>query len=132
MLYFFVDGSVRLVNGSSSSEGHVEVYFQGAWGSVCDDLWDIQDATVVCRQLGFPGAVRAVLAGVEFAVGKGPILLDNVECTGHKDSLADCSHGGWTVHNCAHSEDAGAVCLPAVPGYAQSLVYVTVLMNQYK
>ena len=73
-----------------------------------------------------------MLAAAEFSVGDGPILLDNLECLGFERTLIECSHGGWTVHNCAHSEDAGAVCLPAVPGYAQSLVYVTVLMNQYK
>ncbi|XP_022110233.1 deleted in malignant brain tumors 1 protein-like [Acanthaster planci] len=77
-------GSVRLMDGSSSSEGRVEVYYQGDWGTVCDDLFDIQDATVICRQLGFPGAVRAVSAAAEFSVGDGPILLDNLECTGRE------------------------------------------------
>ncbi|XP_022110198.1 deleted in malignant brain tumors 1 protein-like [Acanthaster planci] len=110
------DGSVRLVDGSSSSEGRVEVYYQGDWGTVCDDVWDISDAIVVCRQLGFPGAVRAVSAAAEFSVGDGPILLDNVECTGDENTLADCSHGGWTVHNCGHSEDAGVVCSTTTSG----------------
>ena len=110
MFDYFLDGSVRLVDGSSSSEGRVEVYYQGAWGTVCDDLFDIQDATVICRQLGFPSATRAVSAAGEFSVGDGPILLDNLECTGTESTLSDCSHAGWTVNNCGHSEDAGVVC----------------------
>ena len=108
---FLIDGSVRLVSGNSPSEGRVEVYYQGQWGTVCDDSWDIQDAIVVCRQLGFPSAVSAVSAA-GFSAGDGPILLDNVRCTGRESSLSDCSHAGWTVNNCGHSKDAGVICSP--------------------
>ena len=48
------DGDIRLMNGStpSSYEGRVEVCFSGVWGTICNDDWDSQDATVVCRELG--------------------------------------------------------------------------------
>lgn len=54
--YYFgvVEWSIRLREGRSPLEGRVEVYLEGRWGNVIDSHWDLQDATVVCRQLGFP------------------------------------------------------------------------------
>ncbi|XP_031554804.1 neurotrypsin-like isoform X2 [Actinia tenebrosa] len=102
---------VRLVGGRSSNEGRVEVYHPPTrtWGTVCDDGWDTNDATVVCRQLGLPRATQAV-SGARFGQGTGPILLDHVQCRGSELTLSRCSSGGWKNHNCGHNEDAGVVC----------------------
>ena len=103
------EGDIRLVGGSSPNEGRVEVYHNNTWGTVCDDGWDINDATVVCQQLGHFLAVSA--PGVAtFGEGTGPIWYDDVGCTGSETTLIQCPHNGRGVHNCLHSEDAGVVC----------------------
>lgn len=47
------DGDIRLIGGRSEMEGRVEICFGQTWGTVCDNGWDISDASVVCTQLGF-------------------------------------------------------------------------------
>ena len=98
------------MGGSAANEGRVEVYHNGEWGTVCDDGWDISDANVVCRQLGYSGATSAPTQAF-FGQGSGSIHYDDVACTGSETRLADCSHPGIGVHNCGHSEDAGVVCI---------------------
>ena len=46
--------AVRLINGSNSFEGRVEVKVTGEWKSVCDTNWDKNDAKTVCTMLGLP------------------------------------------------------------------------------
>ncbi|XP_030834739.1 galectin-3-binding protein-like [Strongylocentrotus purpuratus] len=100
---------VRLVNGSNNASGRVEVSYNGTWGTVCDDGWDLNDANVVCKMLGFFDASSAP-GMAAYGAGYGEIHLDEVDCTGSESSLEDCIKSEFGVHNCDHSEDAGVTC----------------------
>ena len=94
---------------SENGIGRVEVFYHGYWGTVCDYRWDIKDARVVCRQLGYLDAVRP-LQRSEVPTGSGQIWLAYVACSGKEQNITSCSHHPWGIHSCSHEEDAGVEC----------------------
>uniref|UniRef100_A0A8D0C8G5 Neurotrypsin n=1 Tax=Scleropages formosus TaxID=113540 RepID=A0A8D0C8G5_SCLFO len=104
------DGSLRLVNGSGLHQGRLEVYYKGQWGTVCDDGWTDSNTQVACRQLGFRYGEGP--ADQRFGEGVGPILLDDVSCTGKEPALSHCGRREWRKHDCTHREDVSISCSP--------------------
>uniref|UniRef100_A0A6Q2XXE3 SRCR domain-containing protein n=1 Tax=Esox lucius TaxID=8010 RepID=A0A6Q2XXE3_ESOLU len=102
---------IRLVNGSSRCSGRVEVLYESQWGRVCGQNWDINDANVVCVQLGC-GRAKSVLDSAQLGhrSGGGTTWLDNVGCRGNESYLTECSHGGLKHQDCFQAKDAIAVC----------------------
>jgi len=100
--------TTRLVNGNEYV-GRLEVWYNGEWGTVCDDAFEEVDATVVCYSLGY-GYVGHALANAFYGEGTGQIWLDEVTCTGTETFIGDCGHLPWGSHNCVHSEDVSVDC----------------------
>ena len=87
----------------SPNEGNI--YVKGR--PVCDDSWDIKDAIVACKSLGFKTAVNHTKKSV---FGKVPdnFIMDEVICDGTESSLLDCEHS--ETHDCSENEGAGVIC----------------------
>ncbi|XP_048012194.1 antigen WC1.1-like [Megalobrama amblycephala] len=100
---------LRLSGGEGRCSGRLEVYHNAVWGSVCDDLWDISDAQVVCRQLGCGAALRAD-GNSTFGPGKGVVWLNKVECRGNEIHLWDCPLSLKNHTDCSNKEHAGLTC----------------------
>ncbi|XP_053801860.1 antigen WC1.1-like [Vidua chalybeata] len=98
---------VRLVGSSGRCAGRVEVYSGGSWSSVCQEGWDLQDAAVVCRQLGCGRALDAPSSARSGAV-PGPLWPYIPDCSGSEESLWEC--GRTERRQCGRGGGAGAVC----------------------
>ncbi|XP_028558058.2 uncharacterized protein LOC114581729 isoform X3 [Podarcis muralis] len=106
--------ALRLVGGRSRCSGRLEVFHEGEWGTVCDDMWDLLDVAVVCRELDC-GEALAAPGRAFFGEGSSVIWLDDVQCQGEESMLSECHTSLWGTTNCRHSEDAGAVCSGEMP-----------------
>ncbi len=113
------DGSLRLISTTSletgeesdSSSGLLQIFDDQAkrWKGICDDLWDDDDATVACGQLGLSGGT-AVTNIIWIGQPSLLFLLDDVECDGAEEALLECEHSEPGVHDCTSWEYAGVTC----------------------
>uniref|UniRef100_A0A4W4GFL8 SRCR domain-containing protein n=1 Tax=Electrophorus electricus TaxID=8005 RepID=A0A4W4GFL8_ELEEL len=103
---------LRLRGAEGSCSGRLEIYHNAAWGSICDDQWDISDAEVVCRQLGCGkcGSAVAVLGADWFGEGSGRVWADVFDCHGNETHLSECPISSWSRTACSHKQDAGVIC----------------------
>ena len=103
----FVEDGIR-----SLWEGEIEVYYGGQWDRVCNIDWDVNDAEVVCRELGFTGAISA-----EYSRATNEIfdtaILDGAFCSGDELHLLDCPRFVplSNVTNVCLGNYAGVTCL---------------------
>lgn len=113
------EGAVRLVNGDGRYSGRVEVFYDGRWGTVCDDSFDRRDAMVVCSILGinFGSSYIATYDSAYFGRGTGSIIIDELGCSGNEWGLSQCPSLPWYTHDCGHGEDVGINCYSPPTSY---------------
>lgn len=71
---------------------------------MCDDLFDLRDAAVVCKELGYSLGAAEILPHSRYPIEKPVYLIDDLQCLGNETKLRDCRFGGWGQHNCGPQE----------------------------
>uniref|UniRef100_A0A672YB33 SRCR domain-containing protein n=1 Tax=Sphaeramia orbicularis TaxID=375764 RepID=A0A672YB33_9TELE len=104
--------SVRLVHGSSLCSGRLEVRSNQSWFSVCEEDLDLNDAQVVCRELGCgaPGLLQRGLYGE----GEAPVWTSELQCEGHESDVLDCRRSSSAGKTCSPGAAAGLTCTGGV------------------
>ena len=90
----FVDNLIRLQGSTLPYAGRVEVFYSGVWGAISISKWDINDATVVCRQLGYSAGAEVALKNGVYGLVSGPVWITNLQCTGSESNVMECVHDG--------------------------------------
>jgi len=87
------------------------------WGTICDEKWTVEEATVVCRSLGYNFNKVDIKVNESYGVGTGPIWTNYISCLGRESYIWDCSHnlksyghGNYGLKPCNHSTDRGITC----------------------
>ena len=125
----------RLVDGPNQYSGRIEIYnsyiyrsygsytiFPQQWGTICDTTqWTVEDATVLCRSLGYQFDEENLPLNQSYGLATGPIWTRYVRCSGSEYYTWQCSYnwnyrysyynGQYTYRPyCNHSSDIGITC----------------------
>ncbi|CAG2216780.1 unnamed protein product [Mytilus edulis] len=98
-------GTLRLLEGSNTNEGRLEVYTQDTWGTVCVNNFDLIDATIACHQLGYCSG-NALQSNMVNDV-TGTIWLADLLCSGIESKLVNCRQLDSIIQNCRSYHDIG-------------------------
>ena len=121
---------VRLADGNTPHEGRVELYYQCQWGTITGYDWGIEEANVICRQLGYPSASQAWRRH-HFGLGSGPVILSDVECHRNESSIEQCDHSGvYSHYYYSHDYEVGVTCNVAIPPRGEFLPEIHCLIRR--
>ncbi|XP_064388174.1 soluble scavenger receptor cysteine-rich domain-containing protein SSC5D-like [Halichondria panicea] len=128
------NGDLRLVDRSGrtgGSSGRLEVYYNGQWGTVCNDSFGVNDARVACCQLGFSTYTRygnVETLGFFQASSSTRTWLDELRCRGSESRLINCPANTIGVEDCSHSQDVALVCTGSTTS-AQVWIFLGVVLG---
>ena len=94
--------------------GRVEVKIGGVWGTIHDLDWELEEARVVCRQLGYADAISALKrASAIWLVKRSytketPEWIRRIKCSGNEEKITDCRYEIQQMPN--YGRDAGVIC----------------------
>lgn len=104
--------NIRLRDGPDPSQGRLELFLMGAWGTACLRNWTSIDSSVVCRKLGYFGAADTLSGPTSYGNGTGMVLVQEPRCQGKESDLLQCDIAyPLGVTNCTHDEDVWVNCL---------------------
>ncbi|XP_023207452.1 scavenger receptor cysteine-rich type 1 protein M130-like [Xiphophorus maculatus] len=101
--------SVRLVQGTNRCSGRLEVKTNQSWSSVCEKDFDLQDAEVVCREIGC--GPPSVHQGSLYGEAEAPVGSREFLCEGSESALLNCSSRKSSGRNsCSPGQAVGLTC----------------------
>ena len=117
------NGALRLMYGTTSLDGRLEICQGGLWGTVCaghysvqdlaysfSDTWTTANANIACKQLGYAPIGASFRVGINPTQDTRGILLSDVSCNGTESSLLNCTHNPIGYHQCDHNHDVTIKC----------------------
>lgn len=107
-------GDIRLIDGTEETNGRVEICIGGYWGTICDEEFDVLDAQIVCKQLGYPYQGAEVKYNAFFGGGTDHgIALTSLGCHGNENMIISCNYNTGSAITCNHDDDVGVICQEA-------------------
>ncbi|KAM9305403.1 scavenger receptor cysteine-rich domain-containing protein DMBT1-like [Gastrophryne carolinensis] len=88
---------LRLMGGADNCEGHLVVFYNGTWGSVCSNQMSDTSLSVICKELNC-GTNGHLESSLKYGEGPLPSLLDLVDCCIEDESLIECP-SAWGVND---------------------------------
>ena len=89
------------------------MYYNNTWGTVCPTGWDLRDAHVICKMLGYLYAVESQSLDFYrlYGISSSKVRwLNNVQCNGLETNITECLHDGWFEHSCQYNQDIVVKC----------------------
>uniref|UniRef100_A0A803WDL2 SRCR domain-containing protein n=1 Tax=Ficedula albicollis TaxID=59894 RepID=A0A803WDL2_FICAL len=102
-------GGYRLANGSTTCSGRVELLHGGTWGTLCDYLWDLPAANILCQHLDCGVAVQ-IPSGQLFGEGNGSVWNGTFSCQKNGSLLRDCPVRALGHDECPAGKEAHVIC----------------------